>query len=374
MRIVIIIPTYNERKNIHALLQAVDAQCADLVNRTPGLDPHVLVVDDTSPDGTADVVRRLQAELPNLHLIEGRKNGLGAAYIRGMRHALTQLDADVIFEMDADFSHRPADIPRLLAPLLDGSADFVIGSRYVPGGSIPANWGLKRRLNSLFGNLVARHGAGLGNVRDCTAGFRAIRADILRKIDLSDLNVKGYVFQVALLRAARLAGARVRELPVDFIDRTAGLSKLQLSDVTEFMRYATHQRAIESATAVRFAAVGASGIAVNLTAFTLLLGSGFDKYLASPCAEEVAIVSNFLLNDRWTFGSQQKNNRLPVRALKFNAVSLLALCVSTLTFIATHRTFPLLPLQFCQMSGILPAWAVNYQLNRRWTFKRHRHT
>lgn len=107
------------------------------------------------------------------------------------------------------------------------------------------------------------------------------RRNILRKIDLSDLNVKGYVFQVALLRAARLAGARVRELPVDFIDRTAGLSKLQLSDVTEFMRYVTHQRAIESATAVRFAAVGASGIAVNLAAFTLLLGSGFDKYLAA---------------------------------------------------------------------------------------------
>lgn len=371
MRIVIIVPTYNERTNIRAILQAIEDQCAELVRRDAALDPHILIVDDHSPDGTADEVRRLQGQIPNLHLLEGRKNGLGAAYIRGMRHAIAHLGADVVFEMDADFSHKPADIPRLLAPLRSGQADFVIGSRYVPGGSIPPNWSWKRRLNSWGGNLVARKGAGLDRIRDCTAGFRAIRCDILRRIDLSALNVKGYVLQVALLRAAHKAGARILEVPVDFVDRTAGVSKLRLSDVTEFVHYALRQRVAESLTAIRFAIVGASGVAVNLTAFTVLLGVGMDKYLASPCAQEFSILSNFLLNDLWTFGSQTKENNLPVRALKFNAVSFLALCVSTVTFMLTHKSFPGLPLQLCQMSGLLPAWLVNYNLNRRWTFKRN---
>ncbi len=370
MRIVIIVPTYNERKNIASLLHAIERQCEQLVEEDAGLDPHVLVVDDHSPDGTGDEVRRLQGRIPNLHLLEGRKAGLGAAYIRGMRHAIQQLGADVVFEMDADFSHKPADLPRLLAPLRKGEADFVIGSRYVKGGSIPANWGWKRRLNSLGGNLVARHGARLQGVRDCTAGFRAIRCSVLRKIDLSTLNVKGYVFQVALLGAALEAGARVREVPVDFVDRTEGVSKLQLSDVTEFVRYALAHRITASQTAIRFATVGASGIAVNLTAFTILLAVGLNKYLASPCAEEIAILSNFMLNDWWTFGTQPKHEGLHVRAMKFNAVSLLALCVSTFTFMLTHRTFPYLPLQLCQVSGVLPAWLVNYNLNRRWTFGR----
>ncbi|HQA12400.1 MAG TPA: glycosyltransferase, partial [Zoogloea sp.] len=119
------------------------------------------------------------------------------------RLPLTQeLQADVVFEMDADFSHKPEDVPRLLAAIDEG-ADFVIGSRYVPGGTIPEEWGLYRRLNSRFGNIVARYLAGIYSVRDCTAGFRAIRTSILRRIDFDKLRVQGYAFQVALLHAAK---------------------------------------------------------------------------------------------------------------------------------------------------------------------------
>ena len=138
-------------------------------------DCHVLVVDDSSPDGTADVVRQKQTLYPNVHLLTGKKQGLGAAYIRGMRYALDNLRADAVFEMDSDFSHKPEDVPRLMAAL-DTGADFVIGSRYVKGGSIPPEWGMFRRMNSLFGNIVARYLAGIYKVRDCTAGFRASRA------------------------------------------------------------------------------------------------------------------------------------------------------------------------------------------------------
>ena len=164
---------------------------------------HVLVVDDHSPDGTADAVRELMATYPNLHLITGEKEGLGAAYIRGMTYALQELRAEAVMEMDADFSHKPADVPRLLAALDEG-ADFVIGSRYVPGGSIPENWGRLRQAISRWGNIFARYLAGLYRVKDCTAGFRAIRGSLLKRIDFSSLKVQGYAFQIALLNQAML--------------------------------------------------------------------------------------------------------------------------------------------------------------------------
>ena len=136
--------------------------------------------------------------------------------------------------MDADFSHSPSDVPRLLATLED-SADFVIGSRHVKGGSIPAEWSLWRKLNSAGGNWVARYIVGLYGIRDCTAGFRAIRASILRQIDFGALRVKGYAFQVALLHQAVTLGAVVKEVPVHFVDRKQGQSKLGLADIVEFV-------------------------------------------------------------------------------------------------------------------------------------------
>ena len=169
MKIVIILPTYNEKDNIRLLIPALWKQFAELKH-----EMHVLVVDDHSPDGTADAVREMMATYPNLHLITGEKEGLGAAYIRGMTYALKELQAEAVMEMDADFSHKPADVPRLLAALDEG-ADFVIGSRYVPGGSIPENWGRLRQAISRWGNIFARYLAGLYRVQDCTAGFRAIR-------------------------------------------------------------------------------------------------------------------------------------------------------------------------------------------------------
>jgi dolichol-phosphate mannosyltransferase len=230
MRVVVIIPTYNERSNIGRLIEELQAVFVSLPH-----DMHILVVDDNSPDGTIDAVREQQRRWPNVHALQGAKQGLGAAYIRGMRQAIDTLCADAVFEMDADFSHKPADVPRLLAALDEG-ADLAIGSRYVTGGSIPREWGLYRRLVSLFGNLAARYIAGIYRVRDCTAGFRAIRAQVLRRIALERFQVQGYAFQIALLHAAIASGARVVELPVEFVDRTAGESKLGLRDILEFLR------------------------------------------------------------------------------------------------------------------------------------------
>lgn len=226
---IIIIPTYNERENIGFLIDELQIQF-----KTMPHDCHILIVDDNSPDGTADIVRQKQAMSNNIHLLSGQKQGLGAAYIRGMLHAVHNLEAEAIFEMDADFSHKPEDVPRLMQALDEG-ADFVIGSRYVAGGSIPKQWGFFRRMNSLFGNIVARYIAGIYSVKDCTAGFRAIKAILIREINLNDFRVQGYAFQMALLYEAKLRNAKIREVPVDFIEREDGYSKLRLKDITEFI-------------------------------------------------------------------------------------------------------------------------------------------
>lgn len=363
LKTVIIVPTYNEKSNIAALVDALQEQFLQLEH-----DMHILVVDDNSPDGTADVVRTLQTSHPNLQLLNGQKQGLGVAYIRGMRHAMQELQADVVFEMDADFSHKPEDIPRLLEAIDEG-ADFVIGSRYVPGGTIPEEWGLYRRLNSRFGNIVARYLAGIYSVRDCTAGFRAIRTSVLRRIDFDKLRVQGYAFQVALLHAAKTNKAKIVEIPVNFIDRTHGESKLGLRDIIEFILNAWWIRFDSSKTFIKFLIVGASGVVVNLGAFTLLLAQGLNKYAASPIAIELSIITNFFLNNGWTFRWRKTKDRMRTRGIKFNAVSLLSLGLSYSTFVLLSVLLPEYPPQLHQFAGIVPATLANYFLNSYWTFK-----
>jgi dolichol-phosphate mannosyltransferase len=363
MRIVLIIPTYNERENIGRLIDELQGVFRPLPH-----EMQILVVDDRSPDGTANVVREHQSRSPNVHLLEGTKQGLGAAYIRGMRYALDELKADAVFEMDADFSHDPADVPRLIAALEQG-ADFVIGSRYVRGGTIPKEWALYRRLNSRFGNLVARHLAGIYRVHDCTAGFRAIRSTVLRGLDMQGFRVQGYAFQIALLHAAVAEGAKVVELPVDFVDRTAGESKLGIRDIVEFITSAAWIRFQSSKVFIKFCLVGASGVVVNLGLFTALLAFGINKFVASPIAIQCSIVTNFFANNYWTFRRRNLAGALHARGLRFNVVSIFSLAISYLTFVILSRAFPRVAPQVNQLVGIVPATLVNYFLNSYWTFR-----
>ena len=363
MKTVIIIPTYNEVKNIALLINALQQQFQAMKH-----DMQILVVDDSSPDGTAEEVKQLQTRFTNVHLLMGQKAGLGIAYTRGMAYAMENMGAEVVFEMDADLSHKPEDVPRLMLEI-DRGYDFVIGSRYVPGGSIPKEWGFRRRLNSRFGNIVARYLAGIYHVRDCTAGFRAIRASILQNIDFSELGVKGYAFQVALLHQALVLKAKIVEVPVDFIDRSKGESKLGFNDIVEFILNAWWIRFDSLKTFLKFAVVGASGVVVNLGFFTLLLMTGMNKFIASPIAIEISIVSNFLLNNFWTFRFRKTKDRARIRGLKFNVVSFLALGVSYGTFVALSILFPDVPPQLHQLVGIIPATFLNYFLNSYWTFK-----
>ena len=210
----VVVPTYNEAATIGEVVRRLLAATGDAVD--------LLVVDDGSPDGTAALVRTLDEGAHRIHVIErSGKLGLGSAYLTGFEWARARGYASVV-EMDADLSHDPGDVPRLLAAL--ASADAVIGSRYVPGGSI-VNWGAARRLLSRAGNLYARLALGLA-VRDSTSGFRAYRLAALPAEALAEVRSEGYAFQIELTRAVARAGRRVTEIPIVFTERTHGRSKM----------------------------------------------------------------------------------------------------------------------------------------------------
>jgi dolichol-phosphate mannosyltransferase len=219
-RVAVIVPTYNERANIEATVGRVRAA-------VPGAD--LLVVDDNSPDGTGDLADKLADEDPHIHVLHrDQKAGLGAAYIAGFRWALDQ-GYDVMVEMDADGSHRPEELPRLLSAL--AGADLVLGSRYVPGGTV-LNWPKSRELLSRGGNTYARLMLGI-SIRDATGGYRAYRASTLRRIALDQVESQGYCFQVDLVLRAIRAGLRVTEVPITFVERVHGTSKMSRAVVGE---------------------------------------------------------------------------------------------------------------------------------------------
>jgi dolichol-phosphate mannosyltransferase len=219
-RVAVIVPTYNERANIEATAGRVRAAVPDA---------DLLVVDDNSPDGTGDLADKLADEDPHINVLHrDRKAGLGAAYIAGFRWALDQ-GYGVMVEMDADGSHRPEELPRLLSAL-DG-ADLVLGSRYVPGGTV-LNWPKSREWLSRGGNTYARLMLGI-SIRDATGGYRAYRASTLRLIDLDHVESQGYCFQVDLVLRAIRAGLKVTEVPITFVERVHGTSKMSRAVVAE---------------------------------------------------------------------------------------------------------------------------------------------
>ena len=221
MRAVICLPTYNERENLESMVRALGGVLAE--------DDRVLVIDDDSPDGTGKIADRLAEELAWVDVLHRPdKEGLGPAYLAGFRHALAG-GAELVFELDCDRSHDPADVPRLRAAAED--ADLVLGSRYVEGGAI-RNWGLARRIVSAGGSLYARLLLGV-SVRDLTGGFKCFRRSVLETIDLDAIRSRGYAFQIETTYRALRAGFRVVEVPITFVDREVGGSKMSRAIVLE---------------------------------------------------------------------------------------------------------------------------------------------
>jgi len=223
----LVMPTYNEAANVDAIVRAT---AAELQRLAPGAH-RILIVDDGSPDGTGEIADVLARELDDVEVLHRRtKDGLGHAYLAGFAVALAG-GAELVLEMDADFSHDPQYLGDLLAAAED--ADLVLGSRYVPGGGV-RDWGLVRRLISRGGGWYAR-GILRVHVRDLTGGFKCIRREVLEAIDLRSVRAEGYVFQIEVTYRALLAGFRVREVPIVFRDRTAGSSKMSTRIAVEAM-------------------------------------------------------------------------------------------------------------------------------------------
>jgi dolichol-phosphate mannosyltransferase len=220
-RATVCLPTYDERENLEPMVRAL--------GEVLGPDDRVLVIDDNSPDGTGEIADRLAAELEWVDVLHRpRKEGLGRAYLDGFRRALAE-GAELVLEMDCDFSHDPAVVPRLIEAAAD--ADLVLGSRYVSGGGTE-NWGVLRRAISRWGSLYAQVLLGLP-VRDLTGGFKCYRREVLEAIDLDAIRSRGYAFQIETTYRAVRAGFRVVEIPIRFVDREVGGSKMSRSIVLE---------------------------------------------------------------------------------------------------------------------------------------------
>ena len=227
MKTVVVIPTYDERENVRPMAEAV-------LSQDPSLE--LLFVDDGSPDGTGDVIESLRASEPRLHCLHReKKKGLGRAYVAGFARAL-ELGADRVVQMDCDFSHDPKDLPRLLAT----DADLVIGSRYVPGGGTPG-WPFKRRFISRAGGVFIRVVTGMP-IRDPTGGFKCWKATTLRRIDFATVASAGYSFQLEMNHRTWKAGCSIREIPIQFVDRARGYSKITTGIAVESVKIALRLR------------------------------------------------------------------------------------------------------------------------------------
>jgi len=339
-KVVIVIPTYNEKDNTEKMIDV-------LAEELPKIKSHsveVLYVDDTSPDKTYEIVRDKAKKYKWLHLLlNAEKKGLGPAYVSGFKYAMEKLDADYVMEFDSDFQHRPDQIKDLVAEI-DNGYDYIIGSRYIPGGSIPAEWGFKRKLLSVVGNLVARIGLLMPKIHDLTTGFKLARVKgVLDKVDLDHLYSRSFAYKLHILAAIVTNGAKVKEVPIQFMPRTAGDSKLIKNEMIESLKviflFQIHNPKIIRF--IKFGIVGFVGFLVNylgLEAFKVL---GLSTYFATLIATEFAIISNFIFNNVWTFKDKKitKVSEIIPQFVKFNVSSLFAVIVQPLIVAGAAKLF-----------------------------------
>lgn len=337
MKVVVIIPTYNEKGNIEKLITVLQEEIF------PHIKDHemsILVVDDNSPDGTADEVRHLMKKWDNVDLLVGEKLGLGAAYVRGMTHAIDEMGADVMFEMDADLSHDPKKIPEFLQKIDEGY-DFVIGTRYSAGGGIPENWGLHRKLFSIIGNLMVRVVLTRLWIHDWTGGFRAIKKEVFIKEKEELTAFRGYTFQVSFLHKAVRDGFKIAEVPFKFTDRTLGKSKIAPKEyIVDLLKYIFVARFWELVRSpfMKYALTGFIGYLINAISLELFYKQGLHPAVAGAMGAELAIIWNFIVNNFWAFSKYKITNPFKVllKFPQFNLVSFGSLVIiSTVLFIGT---------------------------------------
>lgn len=320
-------PTYQEENNIGRMIDVLEGEIF------PQLSKHewaVLVVDDNSPDQTQEIVKNKMVEYDNIHLLTGEKKGLGVAYIRGIKYARDNLNAEWIVEMDADFQHNPQDlIPMAIAA--EGNYDYIIGSRYIEGGSIPKEWAFIRKLQSIFGNLIARLILWTPKIHDVTSGFKMSRVKgFLDEVDLDQIVTeeysRNYAYKIHLLYKMIKHGAKVKEVPIQFQSREEGDSKMPKNNIKDSLRMVLTLRWLESQRFIKVCAVGTIGAAVQFTIFNILRKSITPEF-ANVIAVEIAIISNFIINNSWTFKDKklEAGKNIQKLLLKFGQFNLFSL-------------------------------------------------
>lgn len=329
-KVVIVMPAFNEAENIGPM---IDALCGEEFPKIKGADMQLLIVDANSPDGTGKIVKEKQEKYKSVHLLSKEKGGLGADYVAGFKYAMEKLNADAVMEMDADFQHPPRFVEPMVEAYLDG-ADYVIGSRYIPGGSVPKEWALFRKAVSYFGNLFIRLVLLKPKLHDLTTGFRLTRVKgVLDKIDLDNImEPKRFAYKVDLLYQSIKNAKTVKEVPLEFASRTKEKSKFDTKEMISTFKVAIILGIKDKQRFIKFGTVGFIGYLVN--AFFIWLFTKWD--LPSPVvwgvSTEFAIISNFILNNIWTFKAEKITGvgALAKKFLQFNGTSLGALLIQTI--------------------------------------------
>lgn len=302
MKIVIIIPTYNEAENIKNIIPAVLDSCATV----PKHECHVLVVDGNSPDGTGALVREMSTKNSYVHLLmEKEKSGLGGAYTFAFKYAMQEMRADVVMEMDADFQHNPKELPKFIKKIEEGY-DYVIGSRFTKGGSIPKEWGFRRKFLSMGGNIFSKVVLGIYNVSDFTSGFKASRVrNYLDKLDLDSVRSKGFAYKIDLLYKMYKLGAKIAEIPIEFGLRDRGSSKMERDNFSDSLKVVLSIRINENKEFVKFSCVGLCGLLVDTALFNIFRITVFDPALSAVVSGFIAMLVTFTLNNIWSFGERK---------------------------------------------------------------------
>ena len=353
----IVLPTYNEAENIQKIIPLIFAKADKIATHTL----HVLVVDDNSPDGTGEIVQKQMTSFPFLHLTTGDKKGLGDAYKRGIAHAIHTLNPDLLIEMDADLQHSPSLLP-LFVTLANHGFSLVIGSRFAAGGQTP-NFSLYRTFISRAGNALIRILGGIPRIHDCTSGFRCIKTEIIKKCDLSFLSTRGYSFQSSFLCELLRNGAKVIEVPITFPDRIHGESKLRFQDQIEFLLNVFRIRFRQSHEFIKFCTVGSSGVLINLGVYlTLTRQYSIPLEYASPIAIETSIISNFLINNAWTFRDRNPQTPFLRRLFWFHTIAAFSGTINYLLLLLLVHIFHFWDIP-AYLLGISCGTLINYFLN-----------
>ena len=337
-KIVVVMPAWNESENIKEMIDVLVNQEFPKI----GADMSLLVVGNHSKDGTDRIVEEASEKYRNIHLLQQDKPGLGWAYVRGIQYAMGKLHADAVLEMDADFQHPPRFVKAMVDAYLSG-ADYCIGSRYIKGGSVPAEWAISRKAVSFFGNLFIRLVLLNFRIHDLTTGFRLTRVrGVLDKIDLEHLmDLDRFAYKVDLMYQCIKNSKKTVEVPLEFAPRTKEKSKFNWIEFIQTLKVAIILGIKDKQRFLKFGVVGGTGFIVNFVGLELLKKAGLSTYFATLLATEAAIISNFILNNIWTFKDKViiKFTDVIIQFLKFNFSSLFAVIVQPLIVSGAARLF-----------------------------------